>query len=136
MRDDLERLRRYDSARVRRRFLDAFDPAHTRVIVVGGTDVGLIAVRSAADSRWIEHFYIRSDHQGRGIGAAVLGYTLGEQADERPFRLNVLQGSRARALYEAHGFIVDHEDPIDVFMVAHTRRKAPRSSTPSGVRGM
>jgi GNAT superfamily N-acetyltransferase len=137
MRDDLERLGRYDSVRVRRRFLDAFEPARTRVIVVRGTDVGLIAVRFAEDCRWIEHFYLRTDHQGRGIGSAVLGYVLGEHADdERPFRLNVLRGSRAQALYEAHGFLVDDEDPIDVVMVAHTRKKAPSSSTPSGVRGM
>jgi hypothetical protein len=30
-----------------------------------------------------------------------------------------LQGSRARALYERHGFVVECEDAIDVFMVRH-----------------
>jgi hypothetical protein len=29
----------------------------------------------------------------------------------------VLQGSRARALYERNGFVVESEDPVDIFMV-------------------
>ena len=44
MRPDLARLGRYEPARVRQRFLDGFTPAHTRVIQVGGFDVGLVAV--------------------------------------------------------------------------------------------
>jgi hypothetical protein len=32
-------------------------------------------------------------------------------------RLNVLRGSPARRLYERHGFTVDSEDAVDVFMV-------------------
>jgi len=32
-------------------------------------------------------------------------------------RLNVLQGSRARRLYERHGFTLESEDPVDVFML-------------------
>jgi hypothetical protein len=32
-------------------------------------------------------------------------------------RLNVLQGSAARRLYERHGFVLETQDPIDVFMV-------------------
>jgi hypothetical protein len=31
--------------------------------------------------------------------------------------LDVLQGSAARRLYERHGFVVESEDAIDVFMV-------------------
>jgi hypothetical protein len=30
-----------------------------------------------------------------------------------------LQGSRARALYERNGFVVEREDAVDVFMVRH-----------------
>ncbi len=126
MRDDLERLGRYDPVRVRRRFLDAFDAAHTGVIVVDGVDAGLIALRPTEGAQWIEHFYVRADYQGLGIGSAVLGRTLAEHGDERPFRLNVLQGSRARALYEAHGFVVDGEDAIDVFMVRSHAQERPQ----------
>jgi ribosomal protein S18 acetylase RimI-like enzyme len=38
-------------------------------------------------------------------------------ADGELVRLNVLQGSPARRLYERHGFTVESQDPVDVFMV-------------------
>lgn len=117
LRADLERLGRFDEERVRTRFLEAFDPAHTRVIVVDSRDAGLVAVRPADGVLWIEHFYLSPLHQGQGLGGEVLARILGDSdSDPRVFRLNVLQGSAARRLYERHGFILDHEDPIDVFM--------------------
>lgn len=118
MRPDLERLGRYDPVRVRQRFLDAFVPANTRVIVVDGEDVGLVAVRREPDALWIEHFYLAPEVQGRGLGAAVLTHLLVDGDGARPFRLNVLQGSAARRLYERHGFVLENEDAADVFMKA------------------
>jgi GNAT superfamily N-acetyltransferase len=116
MRPDLERLDRYDPVYVRQRFLNAFDPDHTRVIVVDGADAGSIAVRPASDGIWVEHFYLAPGHQGRGIGSQVLARVLAEHAGDAPLRLNVLQGSPARRLYERHGFVLYHEDPIDAFL--------------------
>ncbi|WP_208295834.1 GNAT family N-acetyltransferase [Paenarthrobacter nitroguajacolicus] len=118
MRPDLERLQRFDPVRVRERFLNGFQPEHTYVIHSDGVDAGVIAIRPEPDSRWIEHFYVAPAHQGRGLGSAVLHHVLSASLDERPFRLNVLQGSAARRLYERHGFVLESEDPIDVFMVA------------------
>ena len=116
LRDDLERLGRYDPVRVRRRFLDAFDPSSTRVIVIDGADAGSIALRPDDEvSVWIEHFYLDPRMQGRGIGSGVLAQVLAEGLGSR-FRLDVLQGSPARRLYERAGFVVDSEDEIDVFM--------------------
>jgi GNAT superfamily N-acetyltransferase len=117
LRADLERLRRFDPVRVRQRFLSAFDPAVTQVVVADGHDVGSIALRPEDDALWIEHFYLRPGLQGRGIGSRVLAAYLASAAGDRPFRLNVLQGSRARALYERNGFVVESEDQVDVFMV-------------------
>jgi GNAT superfamily N-acetyltransferase len=56
--------------------------------------------------------------QRSGIGSGVLRQLL-ESCDRRgvPVRLNVLQGSPARRLYERHRFSVETEDPVDVFMV-------------------
>lgn len=116
MRPDLERLDRYDPLRVRQRFLDAFEPGQTRVIVVDGEDAGSIAVRPASDGVWIEHFYLAAAHQGRGIGSQVLTLVLTEQRGEKPLRLNVLRGSPARRLYERHGFVLYHEDEVDAFL--------------------
>lgn len=114
LRADLERLGRYDPVRVRSRFLAAFDAAVTKVIVVDGAESGSVAIRPSADGTWIEHFYLASHLQGRGIGTAVLAQVL-EGAG--PFRLNVLQGSPARRLYERFGFALDSEDEVDVFLV-------------------
>ncbi|WP_311213966.1 MULTISPECIES: GNAT family N-acetyltransferase [unclassified Arthrobacter] len=118
MRPDLERLERFDPVRVRERFLNGFQPEHTYIIHTDGVDAGVIAVRPEPDARWIEHFYVAPTHQGRGLGGAVLRHVMTASLDERPFRLNVLQGSAARRLYERHGFMLESEDPIDVFMVA------------------
>ncbi len=118
MRPDLERLERFDPVRVRERFLNGFQPEYTYIIHTDGVDAGVIAVRPEPDARWIEHFYVAPTHQGRGLGAAVLRHVMAASVDERPFRLNVLQGSAARRLYERHGFMLESEDPIDVFMVA------------------
>ena len=117
MRPDLERLGRFDPDRVRQRFLSAFDPVVTRVVLVEGQEAGSIAVRPDEGSLWIEHFYLGADYQGRGIGSLVLQRELDARQDDHPFRLNVLQGSRAQALYERHGFVVESQDAVDVFMV-------------------
>jgi len=117
LRPDLERLGRYDPARVRQRFLDAFTPANTRVIQVGGIDVGLVAVRPDDDGVWIEHFYLDPAQQGKGIGSWALTQILRTHTSGQPFRLNVLQGSPARRLYERHGFSLVSQDPIDVYLM-------------------
>jgi GNAT superfamily N-acetyltransferase len=118
MRPDLERLGRYDEQRVRRRIRDGFTPAHSWVIEVGGAFAGSVSLRPADDAYWLEHFYLAPHLQGGGIGAAVLRGLLERcDRDGTRVRLNVLQGSPARRLYERHGFTFETEDPVDVFMV-------------------
>ncbi|MGW7068999.1 N-acetyltransferase family protein [Streptomyces sp. NPDC054855] len=118
MRPDLERLARFDEHRVRQRFRDAFSPRHTSVVLVDGAFAGCVALRPADGCQWLEHFYLDPAFQGRGLGSAVLRGLLDRtDADGDLVRLNVLQGSAARRLYERHGFGVETEDPVDVFMV-------------------
>ncbi|MFF4894673.1 GNAT family N-acetyltransferase [Micromonospora chersina] len=118
LRVDLERLGRYDEHRVRQRLRDGFRPASTWVIDVGGVFGGCVSLRPAEDAHWLEHFYLAPHLQGGGIGAAVLRALLEScDRDGTLVRLNVLRGSPARRLYERHGFTVEHEDPVDVFMV-------------------
>ncbi|WP_449373642.1 GNAT family N-acetyltransferase [Arthrobacter psychrolactophilus] len=118
MRDDLERLGRYDPVRVRQRFLNAFVAEQLQIILIDGEAVGCIAVRPATDGQWIEHFFIDPSQQGKGLGGAVLAEVMKRTADSRVFRLNVLSGSPAQRLYLRHGFVVESQDPVDVFMVA------------------
>ncbi|MEU1123505.1 GNAT family N-acetyltransferase [Streptomyces sp. NPDC005899] len=119
MRPDLERLGRYDEHRVRRRLRDAFLPEHTTVVVgADGTLAGCATLRPSDDCWWLENFYLAPELQGGGIGTAVLR-TLLARADARAaaVRLQVLQGSSARRLYERHGFTREREDAVDVYMV-------------------
>lgn len=118
LRGDLQRLGRYDEGRVRQRLRDGYDADHTWVIEAGGAFAGCVALRPAADAHWLEHFYLAPHAQGGGIGSAVLRELL-ERCDRDgvTVRLNVLRGSAARRLYERHGFLVETEDPVDVFMV-------------------
>lgn len=117
MRPDLTRLGRFDETRVRQRFLDAFRPDLTSVIEVDGVAAGLVAIRPETDGLWLEHFYLAPEQQRRGLGSSILEHILQRSTDARPFRLNVLQGSPARRLYERHGFTLTSEDEVDVWMV-------------------
>ncbi|WP_082563883.1 MULTISPECIES: putative protein N(5)-glutamine methyltransferase [unclassified Nocardioides] len=118
MRPDLERLGRFDEQRVRQRLRDSLVPQHTWVIEADGAFVGCVALRPAEDGPWLEHFYLDPSVQGRGLGSAVL-HSLLERADAdgQQVRVNVLHGSAARRLYERHGFTLESEDPIDLWMV-------------------
>lgn len=125
MRPDLERLGRFDEHRVRQRLRDSFSPQHTSIIEVDGAFAGCVTLRPADDGLLLEHFYLAAAVQGRGLGSAVLRELLARADGDRvPVRLNVLQGSAARRLYARHGFVVEDEDPIDVYMV---RRPDPGS---------
>ncbi|QMU74216.1 GNAT family N-acetyltransferase [Streptacidiphilus sp. P02-A3a] len=118
MRPDLERLGRFDEHRVRQRLRDSFSPRYTSVVVADDAFAGCVTLRPAENGHWLEHFYLDPGVQGRGLGSAVLRALLGRaDADAVPVRLNVLQGSAARRLYERHGFTVEDEDPIDVLML-------------------
>ncbi|TDU87541.1 putative N-acetyltransferase YhbS [Kribbella voronezhensis] len=125
MRPDLERLGRYDEQRVRQRLRDTFSPQYSSIIEVGGSFAGSVTVRPVDDGLLLEHFYLAPPFQGRGLGSSLLRDLLERiDADGLPVRLNVLQGSAARRLYERHDFVVESEDAIDVFMV-----RLPRSTS-------
>jgi GNAT superfamily N-acetyltransferase len=125
MRADLERLGRFDPHRVRQRFRDSLSPQHTWVIEVGGELAGCVTMRPAEDGQWLEHFYLAPQHQGRGLGSAVLRTLLADSdARGEDVRLDVLRGSAARHLYERHGFALEAEDPIDVHLLRIPARAA------------
>jgi GNAT superfamily N-acetyltransferase len=114
MRPDLERVGVFSPVRVRQRFLDAYEPTLTSIIVLDGAEVGSIAVRPDGDAHWIEHFYLATSAQGRGVGGAVLRRVL--DALPGTVRIDVLRGSAARRLYERHGFVHESTDGVDEFL--------------------
>ncbi len=54
---------------------------------------------------WIDHLYVDPDVHGRGIGSALVRLAQGEQSELRLYTFQ--SNTRARALYERHGFNVE-----------------------------
>ncbi|MGW9345194.1 GNAT family N-acetyltransferase [Streptomyces albidoflavus] len=136
LREDLTRLGRYDAGRVRQRLLDGFVAGHIWVIEVGGEFAGCVALRPEADgdARCLEHFYLDPRLQGGGIGTAVLRELLARcDRDAVRVRLNVLSGSPARRLYERHGFTLESEEAVDVFLVREPGPRQPDASRRSSM---
>lgn len=121
MRPDLERLGYWDREWARERFLSAYVPVNTHVIVVDEQAVGCIGVRPEPDACWLEHFYLRSQVQGRGLGGQVLRHVLAAHPGRRPFKLALDRGSQVRRLYERHGFTHQYDEDNGVDQVFQLR---------------
>ena len=105
MRTSLERIGRFDAARARTRFLDAWRAEQTRHVVVDGQRVGCVVVRPIDGGLLLDHLYVHPAFQGRGIGAAVLADVFAH-ADARGcgVRVGALRDSDANRFYARHGF--------------------------------
>jgi GNAT superfamily N-acetyltransferase len=103
---------------VRQRLRDVVAAVPTTVVVADGVFAGCVTLRPAGSGWWLESFYLSPALQGRETGTAVLRGLL-ERADAAgvDVRLDVVQGSAARRLYERHGFTLERKGPIDVFVV-------------------
>ena len=114
MRESLERINRFDPVRARERFRASFDPAQLRLIEVDGDWVGCVSLKDQGDHLEIEHFYIETRAQGKGIGSKVLTSLL-DESGSRTVRLGVLKQSRAAEFYIRHGFMKTHEREFDEY---------------------
>ncbi len=132
MRESLEAVGRFNADRARARFLDGFDPALTRAIVVAGQTAGFMVLRPLADHLLLDHLYIAPSHQAQGLGAAVLRQVFAEaDAANQALRVGALKGSRSNAFYLRHGFRLVESAEWDHFYV---RLPSPASSSPSSPR--
>ena len=116
MRQSLERIGRFDAQRARERLLEGFAPECTRHILVDGQRVGFVTVKPGTNVLCLEHLYVRPAHQGRGIGASVLGIVF-EEADRLglPVRVGALRGSDSNRFYCRHGFVRAEETEWDIY---------------------
>lgn len=76
---------------------------------------------------WINHLYIHPEHQGRGLGHALLDKALADGTRRELWTFQ--QNSRARAFYEARGFVLvrltdgeDNEEKTPDALYAWPRR--------------
>ncbi|SBS26257.1 hypothetical protein MSP8887_00367 [Marinomonas spartinae] len=116
MRPGLEVLGRFDEKRVRSRFLETFTPSDTFKIVDDETLLGFFVVRVKADHHYLDHLYIKPEHQGRALGKLVLQKIV-SMAHKKglPVRLGALKGSRSNDFYINNGFIKTHEEEFDIY---------------------
>ncbi|MCA0921200.1 GNAT family N-acetyltransferase [Pseudooceanicola nanhaiensis] len=115
MRPSLEAVGRFDPLRARSRFLDGFDPAVTRVILVDGAIAGFLVLRPRADHLYLDHLYLDPELQGAGLGRAAVAQAKAEaKAAGLPLRLMALRDSPANGFYLAQGFRKTGEEPMDI----------------------
>jgi ribosomal protein S18 acetylase RimI-like enzyme len=118
MRDHIARVWGWDDAWQERFFAAHFDPTHSRIVVVDGEDVGVIAVEWSATDAFLANIEILPEYQGQGLGAALVnGIITQAEARNLPVRLHVLKMNPARRLYERLGFVVTGETETHFLMV-------------------
>ena len=118
MRESLERVGRFDAQRARERFLSGFSQSHTRHIVRGSSRVGVVVVRPHEAGLLLDHLYLEPDHQGQGLGAAVLAAVFAEaDAQGLSLRVGALRESDANRFYARHGFRVVEQGEWDNYYV-------------------
>ena len=105
MRPSLEAHGRFDADRARRRLLDGYSSADTRLIMAGGRIAGFYVLRLRSDHLYLDHLCLRPEEQGKGTGGQIIA-ALKDEARRLslPLRLMALKGSPANAFYEKAGF--------------------------------
>lgn len=116
MRPSLEAIGRFDPERARHRFLSAFDPSKTTVILKDDQVVGFFVSQDLADHIWLDHLYIVPTAQGAGLGRCVVR-KVQAQANKMglPIRLMALRDSPANAFYTSLGFVQVREETYDIY---------------------
>lgn len=93
-------------------FRDHFRPDAYQVVVVGGIDVGALAIERRPDAVYLDTIEIAPAHQGRGLGTQIIQDVLTDAwAAGLPVTLQVNRANRSRRLYERLGFVeIGHTD--------------------------
>lgn len=118
MRPSLTAVDRFDPARARARFLDHYVPSDTFVIRAGPEVIGFYVLRRRPDHLYLDHLYIRPEHQGDGLGRRIVTAIQNQARDAVvALRLMALLGSPANDFYVACGFRLDRCDDLDAHYV-------------------
>jgi GNAT superfamily N-acetyltransferase len=119
MRESLQRLGQFDPQRARERLSRAFEPAHTRHILLAGERVGFVVLLPVpvqqADHLVLDHLYIAPSAQRQGVGSWVMAQVLAEADRLRlAVRVTALKHSDANRFYQRHGFELQHSSTWDL----------------------
>ncbi len=100
----------WDELREETQFKDQLDESASRLIFTDNTVAGFIMTPIKDGVRWIHTICILPEHQGKGLGTAVIRSVINQaQREGVSLYLNVLRVNPARKLYERMGFQVIDE---------------------------
>ncbi|HEY9222680.1 MAG: GNAT family N-acetyltransferase [Variovorax sp.] len=117
MRPSLERVGRFDLARSRERLSAGFVvPFMHHIVIDGEQRVGFVTLKpEGSDALRLDHLYLRTGFQGRGIGEWVMRWAKAQaRAQQRDITLTALVQSDANRFYLRHGFVLEGEEGVDL----------------------
>jgi len=117
MRPSLERVGRFDLARSRERLSAGFVvPFMHHIVLDGDQRVGFVTLKPEdADALRLDHLYLRTGFQGRGIGEWVMHWAKGQAREKQlDIKLTALVQSDANRFYLRHGFVLEGEGGVDL----------------------
>jgi len=117
MRPSLERVGRFDLTRSRERLSAGFVVPYMHHIVLDGEQrLGFITLKPEdADALRLDHLYLRTGFQGRGIGEWALCWAKAQAREQKlDIKLTALVQSDANRFYQRHGFVLEGEEGVDL----------------------
>jgi GNAT superfamily N-acetyltransferase len=128
MRPSLERVGRFDLARSRERLSAGFVVPYMHHIVLDGDQrVGFVTLKpEGTDALRLDHLYLRTGFQGRGIGEWVMRWAKAQAREKQlDIKLTALVQSDANRFYLRHGFVLEGEEGVDL----HYRWRVQETAT-------
>lgn len=90
---------------------------HFYVLTEAEKTIGFIDVEKINDTKTKLHkIYLLPDRQGKNYGKLLINFAI-EKAKENKsaaLQLNVNRHNKAKNFYEKHGFVIKHEEDIDI----------------------
>jgi GNAT superfamily N-acetyltransferase len=90
---------------------------HFYVLTEQEKTIGFIDVEKINDTKTKLHkIYLLPDRQGKNYGKLLINFAI-EKAKENKsaaLQLNVNRHNKAKNFYEKHGFVIKHEEDIDI----------------------
>ena len=117
MRPSLERVGRFDLTRSRERLSAGFVVPYMHHIVLDGEQrLGFITLKPEdAYALRLDHLYLRTGFQGRGIGEWALRWAKAQAREQKlDIKLTALVQSDANRFYQRHGFVLEGEEGVDL----------------------
>jgi putative acetyltransferase len=129
--------RDYSPEQVRAWAPDVFNAARwatlaERFAVVAEMDGQVVGFTDLESDGHIDRFFVHADHQGRGVGRALMGAVIGEAEQTGLTRLFAEVSITARPFFERHGFVVLAEQQVVVRGVAMTNYRMEWRLLPEG----